>query len=72
MKNSPAKRSAEKSRSLARAFIDMGGFEIDPRLAELLLSVSPANSLVGGTLEPGKLQSDLVVDVGHVHPPSQR
>lgn len=56
----PAKRSAEKrQRSLARAYIDLGLFEIDPSLAELLANGASAKTVVRLALEPTKLQSKL-------------
>lgn len=59
-----AKRLAKRCqawRFYARAYLDIGMAEIDPRLAELLLQTTPPRSFVGGTLEPRKLQRDLVV-----------
>ena len=61
MKNRPAKNKL--SRYSARVFIDMGLVEIDPRLAELLLRVSLANSVKRLALEQSKLQRYLVGEV---------
>lgn len=67
----PAKRSAEKcQRFLARAYIDLGLFEIDPSLAELLASGASAKTVVRFALEPTKLQRKLRGKVEHFKPPS--
>lgn len=53
-------RAEKRLRYLARSFIDIGGYEIDPSFAELLRSGALANVLVGRPLEPRKLQRDLL------------
>jgi len=46
MKNRPAKRSADRrQRYLARAYLDLGIEEIDPKLAELLRSKASAQRI---------------------------